>query len=332
MELLSPLVPILIIVIKSGVAIFALVTAFAYAVWIERRVMARMQSRIGPNRAGPFGLLQPLADAVKVLLKEEIIPQDAKVPIYLLAPAVSLVPALLSFAVVPIGPEIEILGQKITLYLADLNVGVLYVFALASVGVYGIVLAGWSSGSKYSFLGALRSSAQMLSYELPLGLSVVGALMLAGTLSLVQLVEAQKNAWFILLQPLGFLIFIVSAVAEVNRAPFDLPEAETELVAGYHTEYTSIKWAFFYMAEYINMIVVSSIAVTLFFGGWQGPFFPPAVWYFLKVAAFIFLFIWLRATLPRLRYDRLMQFGWKILLPLSLVNIIATAAIMVWQG
>lgn len=332
MDLLTPFTPILIIVIKSGVAIFALLTAFAYAVWVERRVMARMQSRIGPNRAGPFGILQPLADGIKVLLKEEIIPQDAKVLLYLMAPAMSLVPALLSFAVVPLGPEVEILGQRITLYLADLNVGVLYIFALSSVGVYGIVLAGWSSGSKYSFLGGLRSSAQMLSYELPLGLSVVGALMIAGSLSLVQVVEAQKNAWFILLQPLGFLIFIISGVAEVNRAPFDLPEAETELVAGYHTEYTSIKWAFFYMAEYINMIVVSSIAVTLFLGGWQGPFFPPLVWYFLKVALFIFLFIWLRATFPRLRYDRLMQFGWKILLPLSLVNIMATAAGIVWQG
>lgn len=332
MNFLLPFAPILIIVIKSGVAIFALLTAFAYAVWVERRVMARMQSRIGPNRAGPFGILQPLADAVKILLKEEIIPQDAKVFLYLMAPAMSLVPALLSFAVVPLGPEIEILGQRITLYLADLNVGVLYIFALSSVGVYGIVLAGWSSGSKYSFLGGLRSAAQMLSYELPLGLSVVGVLMIAGSLSLVQVVEAQKNGWFILLQPLGFLIFIISGVAEVNRAPFDLPEAETELVAGYHTEYTSIKWAFFYMAEYINMIVVSSIAVTLFLGGWQGPFFPPLVWYFLKVALFIFLFIWLRATLPRLRYDRLMQFGWKVLLPLSLVNIMATAAGIVWQG
>lgn len=332
MEILAPLVPLLIIVIKSGVAIFALLTAFAYAVWVERRIMARMQSRIGPNRVGPFGLLQPLADAIKVLLKEEIIPQEAKVPIYLLAPAMALVPALLSFAVVPLGPEIEILGQRVTLYLADLNVGVLYIFALASVGVYGVVLAGWSSGSKYSFLGGLRSSAQMLSYELPLGISVVGALMLAGSLSLVEVVEAQKNMWFILLQPLGFLIYMVSAIAEVNRAPFDLPEAETELVAGYHTEYTSIKWAFFYMAEYINMIVVSSIAVTLFLGGWQGPFLPPVIWYFIKVAAFIFLFIWLRATLPRLRYDRLMQFGWKVLLPLSLVNILATAAVIVLQG
>lgn len=332
MEFLQPFVPLIIVIIKSGIAVVGLLTAFAYAVWVERRVIARMQARIGPNRVGPFGILQPVADAIKVIFKEAITPQDAKVPIYLLAPATALIPALMSFAVIPLGPEIELFGQTITLYIADVNIGLLYILALSSVGVYGIVLAGWASGSKYSFLGGLRAAAQMLSYELPLGIAVLGAVMLAGSLSLVEIVEAQRDLWFIFLQPLGFLLYIVSAVAEVNRAPFDLPEAETELVAGYHTEYSSIKWAFFQMAEYINIIVVSSIAVTLFLGGWQGPLLPPVVWYFIKVAIFIFLFIWLRATLPRIRYDKLMQLGWKILLPLSLLNILATAAVIVWRG
>lgn len=318
-----------IMVVKSIIIVLFLLFAFAYATWLERRLLGRMQHRWGPNRAGPFGLLQPVADAIKMIFKEEIVPQQADKITYLLAPIAAIVPALMAFAVIPVGPPIHILGQEITLYLADVNIGLLYILAVASVGLYGIVLAGWSSGSKYSLLGGLRSCAQMISYELPLALSLLGVLTISGSLSLVDLVEAQRGLWNVVLQPLGFLLYLIAAVAEVNRLPFDLPEAEAELVAGFHTEYSSIKFAFFFMAEYINMIVVSSLAVTLFFGGWLGPFLPGVVWYFIKLFFSLFLFIWLRATLPRLRYDRLMQLGWKVLTPLAIFNLLATATFLV---
>ncbi len=298
--------------------------AVAYLTWLERKVIGDIQVRYGPSRVGRFGLLQPIADGIKLMFKEDIVPANADRLIFLLAPAISIIPALIVFAVIPFGPSFVI---------TDVNVGLLYVFAVTSLGVYGIVLAGWGSNSKYALLGGLRSSAQMVSYELSLGLSVIGVVMMAGSLSLVDIVEAQKGSWYGILprwnvipQFLGFVIFLVSSTAELNRAPFDLPEAETELVAGFHTEYSSMKFAMFFMAEYANMIGASAMATTLFLGGWQGPLLPPVFWFLLKVFCFLFLFVWLRATLPRFRYDQLMGFGWKVLLPAALVNVMFTAA------
>ncbi len=313
-------------VVKIAVVMGLVLLAVAYLTWVERKVIGDIQVRFGPSRVGPFGLLQPIADGMKLMFKEEVVPADADRLIFFLAPALSIVPALIIFAVIPFGP---------TFVITDVNIGLLYVFAVASLGVYGVVLAGWASNSKYALLGGLRSSAQMVSYELSLGLSVVGVVMMTGSLSLVDIVEAQTGTWYGLLpqwnifpQFLGFLIFVVSSNAELNRAPFDLPEAETELVAGFHTEYSSMKFAMFFMAEYAHMIAASAMATTLFLGGWQGPLLPPVIWFVIKVFAFIFLWVWLRATLPRFRYDQLMRFGWKILLPLALANVIATAAIL----
>ncbi|MFQ6058076.1 MAG: NADH-quinone oxidoreductase subunit NuoH [Anaerolineae bacterium] len=323
------LVSLAVMVVKSIVIVGFLLTGFAYMTWLERKVVAHIQSRIGPNRAGPFGLLQPLADGLKLIFKEDIIPAQADKVIYFLAPAMSLVPALMAFAVVPLGPRVTILGRPLDLYLADVNIALLYVLAVSSLGVYGIVLAGWSSNNKYSLLGGLRSSAQMISYELALGLSIVGVLMLTGSFSLTSIVNAQSRVPFVVLQPLGFVIYAICAIAEVNRAPFDLPEAEQELIAGYHIEYSGLKFALFFMAEYINMITVSAIAVTLFWGGWRGPFLPPPLWFLIKVFMALFCFVWIRATFPRLRYDRLMALGWKVLLPLALINIMVTAAAIV---
>ncbi len=325
--------------VKSIVAIVALLTAFAYMTLIERRVIARFQRRVGPNRAGPLGVFQPIADALKMAFKEEILPTNASRLVFLIAPAISVIVALTAFAVVPLGGPTTWGSSSIARawapYVADLNVGVLYIFAIASLAVYGIVLAGWSSGNHYSLLGALRSAAQMVSYEVSISLAIVGVLMFAGTLSMVGIVQAQvhEGIWFILAQPLGFLLYGIAAVAEVNRAPFDLPEAEQELVAGYLTEFSGLRWSLFQMAEYINMITASSVVVTLFFGGWtlgalDGVFGLPFIWYFIKVAVFLFIFIWLRATLPRIRYDQLMRFGWQVLLPLSVLNALATAAVV----
>ncbi len=309
---------------KIFIAVGLILLAVAYLTWLERKVIGDIQVRFGPSRVGPFGLLQPIADGIKLMFKEDILPANADRLIFFLAPAVSFIPALVVFAVIPFGPSFVI---------TDVNVGLLYVFAVASLGVYGIVLAGWASNSKYALLGGLRSAAQMVSYELGLGLSVLGVVMMTGTLSLVDIVEAQNGTWFGILprwnvfpQFLGFVIFLISSNAELNRAPFDLPEAETELVAGFHTEYSSMKFALFFMAEYANMIAASAIATTLFLGGWQGPLLPPVIWFSLKVFGFLFLFIWLRATLPRFRYDQLMGFGWKVLLPLALANVMFTAA------
>ncbi|HZC04080.1 MAG TPA: NADH-quinone oxidoreductase subunit NuoH [Ktedonobacterales bacterium] len=325
--------------VKSVIAIVALLTAFAYMTLIERRVIARFQRRVGPNRAGPLGVFQPIADALKMAFKEEILPTKASRLVFLIAPAISVIVALTAFAVVPLGGPTtwgtSSIARAWAPYVADLNVGVLYIFAIASLAVYGIVLAGWSSGNHYSLLGALRSAAQMVSYEVSISLAIVGVLMFAGTLSMVGIVEAQahQGIWFILAQPLGFLLYGIAAVAEVNRAPFDLPEAEQELVAGYLTEFSGLRWSLFQMAEYINMITASSVVVTLFFGGWtlgalDGVFGLPFLWYFIKVAVFLFIFIWLRATLPRIRYDQLMRFGWQVLLPLSVLNAIVTAAVV----
>ncbi|HEV2238587.1 MAG TPA: NADH-quinone oxidoreductase subunit NuoH [Ktedonobacterales bacterium] len=326
-------------IVKAGVAIFALLTAFAYMTLVERRVVARMQSRLGPNRLGPFGMLQPLADALKMAFKEQIVPARARVLIYLIAPCISIFVALVAFAVVPLGSPTTwgtgAIARAWAPYVSDLNVGVLYILSISSLAVYGIVLGGWSSGNRYSLLGALRSAAQMVSYEVSIALSLAGALMFAGTLSLVGVVQAQvsQHIWFILAQPLGFILYGIAAVAEVNRAPFDLPEAEQELVAGYLTEFSGLRWSLFQMAEYTNMITASSLAATLYFGGWtlgglSGIPGLPFIWYGIKVAFFLFIFIWLRATLPRIRYDRLMRFGWQTLLPLAVLNLVATAAIV----
>ena len=311
-------------VLKIALVMGLVLLAVAYLTWLERKVIGDIQVRYGPSRVGRFGLLQPIADGIKLMFKEDIVPANADRLIFCLAPAISIIPALIVFAVIPFGPSFVI---------TDVNVGLLYVFAVTSLGVYGIVLAGWGSNSKYALLGGLRSSAQMVSYELSLGLSVIGVVMMAGSLSLVDIVEAQKGSWYGILprwnvipQFLGFVIFLVSSNAELNRAPFDLPEAETELVAGFHTEYSSMKFALFFMAEYANMIGASAMATTLFLGGWQGPLLPPVFWFVLKVFCFLFLFMWLRATVPRFRYDQLMGFGWKVLLPLALVNVMFTAA------
>ncbi|MSP11457.1 MAG: NADH-quinone oxidoreductase subunit NuoH [Chloroflexi bacterium] len=321
-------------VIKSAIIVLVLLTSFAYITWLERKVLARMQARIGPNRAAPFGLLLPLADGIKLIFKEDTTPLEADKFVYLLAPILAAVPAFIIFAVIPIGDTITLFGRTITLYLTDLNVGLLFIFSITSIGVYGIALAGWSSSNKYALLGGLRATAQMISYELPFSLSVVGVLMMVGSFSLVDIVKAQNSIWFVILQPVAFVIFMICAAAEVNRSPFDLPEAEQELTAGYHTEYSGMKFALFYAAEYIKIVAMSALAVVLFFGGWQGPPIPligsiPIIWFVIKVFIFLFAFIWVRATLPRFRYDQLMSLGWKVLLPLALANVVITAIAIV---
>jgi len=305
-------------------------------IWAERRVVGRMQMRIGPNRVGPFGLLQSLMDGVKLALKEEIIPKGVHFAVYAIAPVIAVTAAFLTFAVIPFGPEVSILGHVTPLQLTDFPVSVLYVLAVASVGIYGIVLAGWSSGSIYPLLGGLRSSAQMISYEIAMGLSFVAVFLYAQSMSTSQIVAAQEPMWYIVLLLPSFVIYTTAMVGETNRAPFDLPEAEGELVAGFHTEYSSLKFALFFLAEYINMVTVSALATTLFLGGWRAPWpislwdqanvgWWPMIWFFGKVFAFIFVFIWLRGTLPRLRYDQFMKFGWKVLIPVSIVWILIVA-------
>jgi NADH-quinone oxidoreductase subunit H len=320
-------------IIKGAIVILALLTAFAYMTLIERRVIAKMQGRLGPNRVGPFGAFQPVADAVKMAFKEQIVPTHAKKAIYLVAPTISVVVALCAFAVVPIGNS-WVVGRPGVWdpIIGDINVGLLWILSISSLAVYGIVLGGWASGNHYSLLGSLRSAAQMVSYETSLGLALSGTLMWAGTLSLVGIIHAQLNLgiWFIAAQPLGFVIYLIAGVAEVNRAPFDLPEAEQELTAGYLTEYSGLRWSLYQMSEYINMITVSAVASTLFLGGWslfgleRIPVLSILV-FLVKVAFFLFLFIWLRATLPRIRYDHLMRLGWQLLLPLAVLNVVITA-------
>ncbi|HEY2981840.1 MAG TPA: NADH-quinone oxidoreductase subunit NuoH [Anaerolineales bacterium] len=317
-------------ILKGLILIFTLLGGFAYLTWYERRALARIQTRIGPNRAGPFGLLQPIADAIKLIFKEEFTPAKAYKIVFFLAPIITVVPALVIAAVIPWGRSFNLFGREITLYIADINVGVLYLMSVASIAVYGIVLAGWSSNSKYAMLGGLRSTAQMISYELSLGLAFVTVILLSDSTRMLDIVEAQKPMWFFILQPVGALIFLIATLAEVNRAPFDMPEAEQELTAGYHTEYSGMKFALFFMAEYTKMIVICAIAASLFFGGFLGPGvdrFPllgPA-YMFVKVVLLLFLMIWVRATWPRIRYDRLMSFGWKVMLPLSLAVVFFTA-------
>jgi NADH-quinone oxidoreductase subunit H len=313
----------------------ALLVSVMLVIWLERKVVADMQTRLGPRRAGPFGILVTLADGIKLFFKEGITPTNVERPVYALAPIISFLPAFLAFAVVPFGASVELFGREVPFQLADLNIGILWVLAMGSLAVYGVVLAGWSSGSAYPLLGAIRSSAQMVSYEVGLALGVVAVLMYSGTLRMSELVAAQDRIWNIVPQFPAFLIYATAALAETNRPPFDLPEAETELVAGYHTEYSGIRFAMFFLAEYIHTITVSAVAVTLFLGGWRGPIFDflpwlwPLVWFTLKVVAVVFVFVWIRATLPRFRYDRLMSFGWKLLIPWGLIWVLATGAIVV---
>jgi NADH-quinone oxidoreductase subunit H len=337
---------VLIPFIKILVVFLTISLVVAYLTLFERKVIAFMQVRLGPMRVGPYGLLQPIADGLKLMLKEDIVPSGADRLIFTMAPIITLIPAFIVFAVIPFGPTVDILGREVSLQIADLNIGVLYVLAVSSIGILGVILGGWASNSKYPLLGALRSAAQMVSYEVALGFSIIGVLLLAGSLSLVDIVESQRDGgiWFVFLQPVGFVLFFICGVAETNRAPFDLPEAESELVAGFHTEYSGFRFSLFFLAEYASMIVISSMAVTLFWGGWLRPFpnvaalgfldlIPPFLWFGLKVLIFLYFYLWFRASWPRYRYDQLMSVGWRYLLPIGIANVIATAAlILVLRG
>ncbi|MCS6965023.1 NADH-quinone oxidoreductase subunit NuoH [Thermoflexus sp.] len=319
--------------IKSLILVLLLLTGFAYLTLAERKLIADFQARIGPNRAGPYGLLQPLADAVKLFFKEDFIPEYADRVLFVLAPLITLIPTLLIFAVIPFGPELTLFGYRTRLQLTDVHVGVLYIVAVTSISVYGITLAGWASNNKYALLGGIRASAQMISYELAMGLAIVSVVLTTGTLQVSGIVEAQRNGWLIFLQPVAAVIFFITGLAEIKRAPFDLVEAEQELTAGYLTEYSSMKFALFFMSEYVKMIGFGALMTTFFLGGYLGPFvdlYPGlgVVYFTLKVGFLIFVLIWLRATLPRIRYDQLMSLGWKVLLPLSLANVMGTAVVV----
>jgi NADH-quinone oxidoreductase subunit H len=333
----APPSPFWVTLIVLVVILIGVLTAMAYYTWAERKLLALFQDRLGPMRTGPHGLLQPLADAVKLLSKEDLIPGQADKWLFFFAPVISFVTAVVSFAVVPWGPGFEIFGIRVNGFIADINVGVLFVLAMSSVGVYGIILGGWASNNKYALLGALRAAAQVVSYELILGLSLVGVLILSGTMSLRELTILQSEGtwfgilprWYIFVQPLGFILFMIGAIAETNRAPFDLPEAETELVAGFHTEYSGFRFALYFLAEYISMIMVSALASVVFLGGYSGPILPGPHWLIAKMLMFVFLYVWLRATLPRFRFDQLMGLAWKVLLPLCLLNLVVTAVIQI---
>ncbi len=316
----------ILLVIKLGAALLALLLGAAYLVLAERKLWARMQIRIGPNRAGPFGLLQPIADLIKMMTKEDVIPRGADRVIFRYAPAVAAATAMLIFAVVPFGDSLILWGNRIPLVITDLNVGLLAVLGLSSLGVYGVALGGWASNSKYSLLGAIRGIAQMISYELSLGLSLVPVVMIAGSFSLVDIVAAQTSYPFIFVQPVSFAIFFVSAMAEIKRIPFDMPEAENELIAGYHTEYSGLRFGLFFLGEYVTLVTLGALTAVFFLGGWHGPFFPGILWLLVKIAVVAFLMIWIRGTLPRFRSDQLMDLGWKFLTPLALVNIVVTGA------
>jgi NADH-quinone oxidoreductase subunit H len=326
--------------LKAIILILLMTGGFAYVTLMERKVLARMQVRIGPNRAGPGGSLQPIADAVKLIFKEELVPGNANKFIFMIAPVITVVPALVVTAVVPWGGSVNLFGRVVSLDLAaNINIGVLWILSVTSISVYGITLAGWSSNNKYAMLGGLRSTAQMISYELALGLAYVGPILLAGSMSLTNIVNAQRYVPFLVYQPLAFIIFILSALAEINRAPFDMPEAEQELTAGYHTEYSGMKFALFFMAEYIKMIAVSMIGATLFLGGCQWPFSADALWGLMgpvqllaKTILSLFVIIWIRATLPRIRYDHLMALGWKVAFPIALLNVVVTAVLVILIG
>lgn len=311
--------------LKGLILIAVLFGCAAYMTFMERIVLARLQIRKGPVRVGPLGLLQPIADGIKLLTKENFQPIGVEAFTYWLAPAISLFTALFVFVVIPIGGTVQLWGHQIDLFIADVNAGIVFLLAISSLAVYGVVLAGWSSNSRYSLLGGLRGTAQMISYEIPMGLSLLAVIIAAGTLSLTEIVEAQRGHWYIWTNPIAFLIYLITAFAETNRAPFDMPEAEQELTGGYHTEYGGMKFAVFFLGEYINILAVCSIAVTFFLGGWLGPWDLPVVWFLLKVFLLVFFFMWVRGTMARFRYDQLMSFGWKVLVPLATLNLIITA-------
>src|SRR5438874_63019 len=329
-------------VVKILVVLNATLVAVTYMVLLERKVIAWAQSRLGPMRVGPYGILQPVADAIKLMIKEDITPVRADRWVFTAAPIISMVPALIVYAVIPFGPTVTIFGHPVPLFITDVNVGLLYIVSVASVGVYGIILAGWASNSKYPLLASLRASAQLISYEVAVTLTLVSVIMMAGTLSMVGIVNAQYNqhVWYVVAQPVAFVLVLIGGLAETNRAPFDLPEAEQELTGGFHTEYSGMRFALFFLAEYANMIVVSSVVTTLFLGGWLPPFpnthalhflyaIPSWIWFFLKSFFFLYVFIWVRATLPRYRYDQLMRLGWKVLIPLAIANLVVTGIVKV---
>ena len=325
--------------VKIVILLNAVLVAVTYMVLLERKVIAWVQSRLGPMRVGPYGALQPIADAIKLMIKEDITPSRADKWVFTAAPIIVLVPALIVFAVIPFGPEVSLFGRSVTLYIADINVGLLYVVSVSSLGVYGIILGGWASNSKYPLLASLRATAQLISYEVAVTMTLVSMILMAGTLSMVGIVEAQREAglWFVFAQPVAFMIFFIGGLAETNRAPFDMPEAEQELTGGFHTEYSGMRFALFFLAEYANMIVISSVATTLFLGGWLRPFpgvavlgfldlIPSWIWFLFKTFVFLYIFLWIRATLPRYRYDQLMRLGWKVLIPLAIANVVVTGA------
>jgi NADH-quinone oxidoreductase subunit H len=345
----NPWIAFLVIpLVKIVVILLAVILTAAYLSYFERKLLAYMQIRIGPNRVGPRGWLQPIADALKLFVKEDIVPTRAEKFVYIIAPALITAPALVVFSVIPFGSDTTFFGllkQPIPPYLTDINIGILFILGVSSVGVYGVILGGWSSNNKFSLMGGLRSAAQLVSYEVPMGFSVVAVLLMAGSLSMVRIVEAQKQAgvWFVFPGIVAFFIYFVCGIAETNRNPFDLPEAESELVAGFHTEYSGMKWAFYFLAEYANMVVISSVATVLFFGGWLRPFpnvgalafldvVPPFVWFAAKVGFFLFCYIWFRGTFPRYRFDQLMALGWKVLLPVSLANLLVVGLGVLLKG
>ncbi len=317
-------IDIAITVGKIALVFLVVLLIAAYLVLAERKLLAWIQERIGPNRAGPFGLLQPLADGIKMLTKEDVIPAGADKWLFYLAPAAAAIPAIMIIALIPFGGPVTLFGRLVGMQVVDLNVGLLLFIAFSSIAVYGVALGGWASNSKYALLGAIRGLAQLISYEIPMGLAIVPVVMLSRSFQLSEIVNGQESCWYIVYQPLAFIIFLISIIAECKRIPFDIPEAEGELVAGFHTEYSGMRFGLFFVGEYINIIVLGGLAATFFLGGWHGPFLPPIVWFLLKMLAFAFLVIWIRGTLPRLRYDQLMHFSWKVLTPLALLNILAT--------
>jgi NADH-quinone oxidoreductase subunit H len=330
MDLQTLIIGYAVLALKLGVVLAVLLTAAAYLVLFERKFLGRLQIRYGPNRAGPYGLLQPFADTIKMITKEDIVPAEADRAIFLYAPAVVGLTALMMFAVVPFGPDLTLFGREVKMVVADLNVGVLFAFALSSLSVYGIALGGWASNSKFSLLGGIRGAAQMISYELALGLAIIPVVMRAGSFSLVDIVNAQAGLWYVVSEPVAFVIFFISAMAESKRIPFDLPEAENELGAGFHTEYSGMRFGLFFLGEYVAMQVLGGLIAVFFLGGWQGPLLPGPVWLGIKIFLVCLVMVWMRGTLPRLRYDQLMNLGWKVLVPIALVNVIVTGARMLW--
>lgn len=325
---MEPLYFLIQTVIMILVVVTCLMLFVAYLTLLERKFLGYMQVRLGPNRVGFFGLLQPIADGIKSFVKEDIIPDNADKAVFVIAPMISFITALSMFALIPFGDSITVFGREIKLVIADVDIGILYIFALGTLGEYGIVLGGWASGNKYGLLGALRAAAQMISYEVALGLIILGTVILAGSLRLTEIVEAQRGLWFIVYQPFAFLLYVVAGLAEINRTPFDMPESESELACGYNIEYSSMKFALFMIAEYIHLVIVAALSTTLFLGGWLGPLLPGPVWFFIKMMLMIFLFIWIRGTYPRMRYDHIMKFGWKFLFPVAILNVVITALVV----